>query len=80
MILVGLPLPPVSQPPTFRKINAERVFHCLPCQKCWMGDQLWKTPEGKYVCFHCNGLVQDVTEAPLGQAFLHLVHPTPKAA
>lgn len=64
-----------AQPETFRKKYKLHVFHCKPCQKCWMGSDLWKTVAGQYVCLDCNRPVQDVTEAPLGRSFMQTVRP-----
>ena len=55
---------------TFRKINFNRVFHCKPYGKVWLGKDLYKTNDGKYVCLHCNHEVEDVTATPLGKSFL----------
>ena len=60
---------------TFRKRNSDHVFHCRTCRKCWMGNLLWKTQDGKYVCLDCNNPVADVTEAPLGRSFIQIVQP-----
>jgi hypothetical protein len=40
-----------------------------------MGNLLWKTQDGKYVCLDCNNPVEDVTEAPLGISFIQIVRP-----
>jgi hypothetical protein len=60
---------------TWKRLNTNRVFHCPNCRKCWMGNLLWKTQDGKYVCMDCTQSVEDVTEAPLGQAFIQTVLP-----
>jgi len=64
---------------TFRKINFNRVFHCKPCGKVWLGKDLHRTDAGKYVCIHCNHEVVDVTATPLGKSFLNIVLPEWKA-
>jgi predicted SprT family Zn-dependent metalloprotease len=77
-MLIVIPQPE-SPTTTFRKAKQDHVFHCRRCQKCWMGNMLWKTGEGKYVCRECNQPIEDVTDAPLGKSFLQIVRPQSKA-
>lgn len=60
---------------TFRRLNFSNVFHCRVCNKIWMGKDLHKNREGKYVCLNCNHNVEDITNTPLGKAFLQIVMP-----
>ena len=60
---------------TFQRINFYRVFCCLTCGRGWLGRDLRKNQVGLYVCLDCAKEVKDVTDSPLGKAFLDIVLP-----
>jgi len=77
-ILKPKPDPDLLDPSTTSKMDIENIYFCRIHNGCLLRDDTYMDEKGERYCRKHKYPVIDVTNAPMGQAYRHVVSPKPR--